>query len=117
MTLKQAYIAAFCFLKPYWDETKSEEIVDLLSCMNPFFWADGNSADPATFDDWQDCAVKAKIEEPLDAERAFNLMLEFLAFHRDEFAYAPQWLIGDVANRTCNSSEWLTCIADSVKHG
>lgn len=116
MTQRQAYIAAYYFLESYWIETKSDDLVHLLSNMNPFLWTDGYSADPATYEEWLECAKKIVDGESLDARQTFDVMLEFLKFHKEEFEFAPAWLIDDVTKKTHNSSEWLACVADAMKH-
>jgi len=112
MTLQQAFIAAYKFLCIYFDETKDDNMIDLLSCMNPFFWADGNSLDPATYQDWLNSAKKVTNEEVLDIKQSFQVLLKFLEFHRDEFNYAPEWLIAELVAKTHDDTRWVECVAE-----
>ena len=74
MTQRQAYIAAYYFLFPYYYKTKNEDLIGLLSNMNPFLWTDGKSAVPSTYEDWLNCAARIDVEKFLNAEQAFNVM-------------------------------------------
>ena len=110
MTLKQAYIAVYEFLSLYYEETKDDELIDLLSSMNPFLWADGDSADPAIYRDWLDLAKKVTNDKQLDAKRAYQAMIGFLKFYKKEFDYVPEWLIKDLEDEVHNMSKWLECV-------
>jgi len=114
LTLRQAYIAAYDFLSPFYDKTKDDKLLDLLSCMNPFLWKDGGSADPATYEDWLDSAKKITNKEQLNAKQAFQIMLEFLRFHKNEFNYAPEWIITDLEKKTHNNEGWLRCVSKVI---
>ena len=116
MTQKQAYISAYFFLESYWAETKSEDLVHLLSSMNPFLWADGGSADPAIYEEWLKCSKKIAVDEPLNAEQTFNVILEFLKYYHDEFEFAPMWLIDDLIAKTCNTPKWLECVSNAMQY-
>jgi len=116
MNFKQAFIAAFYFLDArYYAEKKSGDLVHLLSNMNPFLWADGDAADPATYEEWMACAKKIAAQEPLNAEQSFNLMIAFLKFYHEEFEFAPMWIIEDVVAKTHTAPKWRDCISAAME--
>ena len=116
MNLKQAFIATYYFLDSlYCVEIKSEELIDLLSSMNPFLWSDLNSASPVTYQDWLNCAKILEFEESINSEQAYSLMLEFLSFHYKEFNFVPMWIIEDVKGKTYKTPKWVSCISVAME--
>ena len=60
MTEKEGYNTAFYFLQKWYEITKSDDIGELLSLMEPL--DDGEPADPIMLDYWKDAFEKAKKE-------------------------------------------------------
>jgi len=115
MTIKQAYIAAFELLVYCYNKSEGDELIDLLSCMDPYSWADGEAFDPATYEDWLNSVKVVTNDEQLTEMQAFQSMLEFLKFHERRFKFAPQWLINELEEVTYDKSKWLECIAYAMR--
>ncbi len=61
MTKKQAYAAMFEFLKNVYERTENDEIGGLLGGMS--ILADGKTADPAVWDDWETAIQNSQYNE------------------------------------------------------
>ncbi len=55
---KQAYLAMFAFLEEHWNRTKSDDLAVLLGSMS--LLRDGETADPAIWNDWITAVKKAE---------------------------------------------------------
>ncbi len=53
LTYLEAFKAMRCFLENYYDQTNSDDVGSLLGEMQ--ILEDGETADPASWDDWMDC--------------------------------------------------------------
>ncbi|NCT73495.1 MAG: hypothetical protein GXC78_03110 [Chitinophagaceae bacterium] len=56
LTEKEAYVAMQLFVENVWSMTNDEGLAIMLSSMN--ILNDGSTADPAYWEDWQDCINK-----------------------------------------------------------
>jgi len=116
MNLRQAFIAAYYFLDIYYEETKDEAFLDIISGMNPFFWEDGGAADPATERDWENVAKSIVSGESLDSQQAFQAMYEYVKFYKTEFGFDFGWIMDGLLKKTHNSPTWLECVAKATIH-
>lgn len=57
-TQKEAYLSMFAFLERYYELTKSDDIGSLLGSMS--LLQDGETADPAIWNDWLEAIEKVK---------------------------------------------------------
>jgi len=55
---KDAYLAMFAFLENEYEMTKSDDVGAMLGSMS--FLKDGNTADPAAWNDWLEAIKKVK---------------------------------------------------------
>ena len=53
LTDRQAFDAMVLFLNRYYDETKDGGVARLLSDLQTGLFADGGTADPAAWEDWE----------------------------------------------------------------
>jgi hypothetical protein len=58
VTDKEAFLAMFAFLEDYYARTKSDDVGALLGSLS--LLPDGDTADPASWQDWQRALQKAK---------------------------------------------------------
>ena len=115
-------MATFNFLDIYYSETKDDTLGMLLGSLNPFVWVDPepnnpnicSTGDPAAWEDWVGIVRKFTNKNQLDSEQAFRIMIEFLKFYKDDFDYAPGWLIEELAGKSHDTPKWLDCIAASI---
>jgi len=115
MTLKQAFIASYLFLDIFYQETKDERFLDIISGMNPFLWADGSSADPAAIYDWAFVAKRITEEEHLSSKQSYYVMYEYVKFFKTEFGFDFDWIMEGLLKKTHNSPEWLNCVDKAMK--
>jgi hypothetical protein len=86
LTKRQAYLATFYYLDGIYDETRDENLGNLLSSMNPFLFLNSLSADPAIWIDWTMCVEKVTKKTKLSEQEAFTVMIVFLDFNQVEFS-------------------------------
>jgi|GEM_PF-694979 len=110
MTLRQSFIAAYFFLDMYYEETKNDDFLDIISGMNPFLWATGGSADPAAEYDWADVAKTVTNEKVLTKEQGFQIMYNYVEFFITEFGFDFNWILNGLSKKTSNSHDWQKCI-------
>ena len=79
------------------------------------FWSDGNSAIPATYEEWENAVKRTTDSEYLESEVAFYAMLDFLRYFKDKVDYDLQWLIDEVMQDSHNSLKWAKCVAEVSK--
>jgi len=115
MNLRQAFIAAYYYLEVYYNETISEDILDIISSMNPFLWADGGSADPAAEHDWIEVAKNIMTGDQMDSQQAFQVMYEYVKFFKTEFGFDFDRIMEGLLKKTHNDPEWLKCVAAAVE--
>lgn len=62
MEKQLTYLEAFhCmreFLEIYYNNTKSDDVGDILSATQLTLWKDGGTADPACWEEWLECIEK-----------------------------------------------------------
>ena len=114
MDLKQSFVAAYYFLNLYYEETKHDDFLDIISGMNPFFWVDGNSADPAAEYDWAKVAKTVTNADCLSSQQAFQVMYEYVKFFKVEFGFDFDWIMDGLLRKTYNSPDWLNCVAKAM---
>jgi len=115
LNFRQAFIAAYYFLNIYYEETKNDDFLDIISGMNPFLWADGGSADPAAEKDWADVAKIIAKGESLNPQQAFQAMYGYVKFFKTEFGFDFDWIINGLLEKTHNSPKWLECVAKALE--
>ena len=64
----ELFTMIFYALDAQWNKNKRRDLGDFLSSMNPFWWGDIGSADPAIYADF--CSL---ISEPVTRENSFDL--------------------------------------------
>lgn len=84
--------------------------MDLVSSMNPFFWADGSSLNSAAEDDWIDVAKSITDDESVNSQQAFQIMYEYVNFHKREFGFEYYWLLDELIEKTHQSPKWRECV-------
>lgn len=84
MTLKEAYIYIFRILNKYWYATHDDGLGDILSEMNPFLWKDGNSADPAAWEDWLRVVQTVTSKESITEAEAMKAMISLLKDYHEQ---------------------------------
>ena len=110
MTLKQAYIKVFYYLEPYYFNTKDDLMGMLLGSMNPFFFVDDKPDNPnyyltgslATWEDWMRAVRKTTEGYTLEGDQTFAIMIDFLKIKKNEFGFAPGWIIDELEKRLVN---------------
>ncbi len=98
LTKRQAYLATFYYLDRIYDETRDENLGNLLSSMNPFLFLNSLSADPAIWIDWTMCVEKVTKKTKLSEQEAFTAMIVFLDFNQVEFSVDFSPIINEVQN-------------------
>ena len=90
---KQAFYALYWTLQAQWEKRKTEGLTMILSDMCPYTFADGNSADPASWPEFCDCCkeVEAELEaqgiELSALDTVFRCGTRYMRFFQDSFGY------------------------------
>jgi len=90
LTQLQGYNAMFKLLDNYYKKTKLEEIMSLLPGM--LFLVDGDTADPAIWDDWIEAINDKKI---LTKQESFDGMIRFFEIYYELVPYTYLKLLID----------------------
>lgn len=108
LNLKQAYLTTFYFLDMIYDENKNDVLGGLLGSMNPNIFIDNISADPAIWEDWENCAKTITKDGFLTANQAFQVMILFLEFNQNEFGDNLSWIILEL-KKSYENEKWIEC--------
>ncbi|WP_316359478.1 hypothetical protein [Candidatus Neptunichlamydia sp. REUL1] len=60
LTYLEAFNGMREFLEMYYNNTKSDDVGDILSATQLSIWEEGGTADPASWGEWIKCVEKAK---------------------------------------------------------
>lgn len=84
----RAYLSLYNIVDRYYEEEKNDWIAIIASDMCPYTFADGKSADPATYGEFADflklCLDKSEKE---DVETAYAASIKFLEMYRDDVEF------------------------------
>ena len=100
MTIRQGYVSIFKVLDNYFSHTdKDAELRPLLSDMNPYAFKEGYSADPAVWEDWQQCVEKVcGKNSDIASAQLKPLLFTFLEMYREEWGYELDQVIRTLQN-------------------
>ncbi|MDR1157592.1 MAG: hypothetical protein LBK75_04705 [Oscillospiraceae bacterium] len=100
--LKQSFLAAFQILDEVFDDTRNEQLGNLLSEMNPYLFADLMSADPAIWNEWIDCAKKINKDEVYSSDEVFETLNIFLELNSEQYYYDMDLLLCLINDKITN---------------
>lgn len=63
LTCFEAFNCMREFLEIYYNNTKSDDVGDILSATQLSLWEDGLTADPASWEEWLECVEKVKSDK------------------------------------------------------
>lgn len=96
ISIKLAFLATYQLLDEYFNNSQNEKLGMLLSDMNPYLFIDSNSADPAVYYDWKNCAKKVSQKEELTNDEAFKILISFLDFNKEYYNYQVETILDDI---------------------
>ncbi len=103
ISYKQAFHALYWTLHEQWEKQKAEGLTMILSDMCPYTFADGRSADPASWYDFCDCCKEVEKEletqdlKLSEVETAIRCGTRYMRFFHDSFGYDLEDAIKDIS--------------------
>lgn len=85
----RAFLATYYVLDEMYQRTPSDSLAVIASDMNPFLFADGKSADPASYEDFVDCCKEVEKRENCeeDVQLAYRCGLAYMQFFNDSWGF------------------------------
>lgn len=84
----RAYLSLYNIIDRYYEEEKNNWIASLASDMCPYTFVGSKSADPATYEDFNDCFNLCFAEtQKENIATAYSASIKFLEMYRDEFGF------------------------------
>ena len=81
MTLKEAYIYMYATLEAYWERTHDEEVGDLVTDFDLWFYKDEKPLDPASWQEWIEAVHEITNNESIDKIETLKAIDALLATH------------------------------------
>ena len=96
ISLKPAFLATYQLLDEYFDNNPNEKLGMLLSDMNPYLFTDSDSADPATYNEWEYYAKTAAQGKNLTENSIFQALISFLNHNEEQYGYQTETVVKDI---------------------
>lgn len=133
VTIKQGYIAMYYLLDYIWgyiNDKKTEpdwfeDFSAFIGDVNPFLSSEGESADPAIWEDWKKCCIEVKsesYESTLTENEFLDCIYHLLEHYTNRFNYKLDTILFEIEHlKKCETpciatpQVWKLCIKKSKK--
>ena len=87
LSIKQSYLVMFHLLDKIWEKSKIDDLGGLLGSLNPYLFNNGESADPAAYEDWNNIIGKLHLSPPFSEREVLIITYEFLNQYVKDYGF------------------------------